>query len=117
MGLFDDDICWCSDSDRCDKFECFRHMTNRMHQSELGVFTSASLMGTRDCPYFEEEKEEDEEDEEVKYVITPWGCLVSVLFDYGIDVSHFKGRVGEHIVEDFMEAMERAGYVSKGENE
>ena len=89
-------------------------MTNRMHQSELGVFTSASLMGTTDCPYFEEEKDEEENDE--KYVLTPWGCLYGVLLDYGIDVSHIKGRVGEHIVEDFMEAMEKAGYISKEKN-
>jgi len=116
MGFFDDDICWCSDSDHCDKFECFRHMTNRMQSSDF-VFTSGSLMGTTDCPYFEGGKEEDEEDEEVKYVITPWGCLVSVLLGYGIDVSHFKGRVGEHIVEDFMEAMEKAGYITKSEEE
>lgn len=114
MSLFDDDICWCSDSDRCDKFECFRHMTNRMRQPELGVFTSASLMGTIDCPYFEGEKEEDEEE---KYVLTPWGCLYGTLIDYGIDVSRIKGRVGEHIVEDFMEAMEKAGYISKEKNE
>ena len=69
---------------------------------------------TTDCPYCEEEEDEEENDE--KYVLTPWGCLYGVLLDYGIDVSHIKGRVGEHIVEDFMEAMEKAGYISKEKN-
>lgn len=115
MGFFDDDICWCSDSDHCDKFECFRHMTNRMQSSDF-VFTSGSLMGTADCPYFEGERNQEESEEE-SYVITPWGCLYCTLLDYGIDLSHIKGRVGEHIVEDFMEAMEKAGYVSKEKNE
>lgn len=112
MGLFNDDICWCADSDHCDKVECFRHMTNRAPQPEPDVFTTASLMGTRDCPYFEEESESEE-----KYVVTPWGCLYATLLDYGINVSHIKGRVGEHIVEDFMKAMEKAGYISEVKNE
>ena len=48
-----------------------------------------------------------------KYTLTEWGCLYAVLTDYGIDVSHISGNVGRHIVEDFMEAMVRAGYVGK----
>ena len=56
-------------------------------------------------------------DTEEKYMITEWGCLSSTLHDYGIDVSHISGRVGEHIVEDFMDAMCDAGYVAKKEVE
>lgn len=114
MSLLSDDICWCSDSTRCDKVECFRHMGNLTSPSEPYMYTHAALMGTTDCPYFKEEKDQEESEEEL-YVLTPWGCLVGVLLDYGIEVSHIKGRVGEHIVEDFMEAMEKAGYVSKGD--
>ena len=54
---------------------------------------------------------------EESYVLSEWGCLASVLEEYGIDVSHITGRVGAHIVEDFMDAMCNAGYVSKKEAE
>lgn len=50
---------------------------------------------------------------EESYVLSEWGCLASVLDEYGINVSHITGRVGAHIVEDFMDAMCNAGYVSK----
>jgi len=59
----------------------------------------------------------EEDDENVKYRLTEWGCLYAVLMDYGIDVSHISGRVGKHIVEDFLEAMETAGYISKAREE
>lgn len=55
------------------------------------------------------------EDENTKFVLTPWGCLYSVLTDYKIDVEDIPGRVGEHIVEDFMDVMKKAGYVGKAE--
>ena len=55
-------------------------------------------------------------EEEEMYVLTPWGCLYSVLTDYNIPVDSVPGRVGEHIVEDFMEAMAKAGYVAKAED-
>ena len=45
------------------------------------------------------------------YVLTPWGGLAAVLSDYRIDVSDISGKVGEHIVEDFMECMEKMGHV------
>jgi nucleoid-associated protein YejK len=51
------------------------------------------------------------------FVITEWGCLGSTLKEYGIDVSHITGRVGKHIVDDFMDAMCKAGYVEKKEND
>lgn len=52
-------------------------------------------------------------EEEEMFVLTPWGCLSSVLDDYGIDTSHIKDKVRNHIVEDFMDTMVNAGYVSK----
>lgn len=54
---------------------------------------------------------------EEQYVLTEWGCLGSTLKEYGVDVSHITGRVGKHIVDDFMDAMCKAGYVEKKENE
>ena len=44
-----------------------------------------------------------EEDE--TYSLTPWGCLYSVLQDYGINLG-VSGRVGAQIVEDFMNLQE-----------
>ena len=55
-------------------------------------------------------------DDDVKFVLSEWGCLYSVLSDYGINVDHIKGKVGEHIVEDFMELMVKCGYIGKVEN-
>ena len=57
------------------------------------------------------EKKTDEE----RYVISEWGCLCTIFEEYGIDVSHITGRVGAHIVEDFMDAMCNAGYLEKKE--
>lgn len=54
---------------------------------------------------------------EENYVLSEWGCLASVLTEYGINVSHITGRVGAHIVEDFMDSMCNAGYVAKKEVE
>lgn len=51
------------------------------------------------------------DDDDVKYVLSPWGCLSVVLEDYGINISRISGKVGSHIVEDFMELMEKAGYI------
>lgn len=56
------------------------------------------------------------EDDEI-YTLSEWGCLYGILDDYGIDVSHIPGRVGKHIVEDFMELMTKAGYVEKKKEE
>lgn len=51
------------------------------------------------------------DDDDVRYVLSPWGCLSVVLEDYGIDISRISGKVGSHIVEDFLELMEKAGYI------
>ena len=55
-------------------------------------------------------------DEDVKFVLTEWGCLSSVLTDYGVDISRVTGKIGEHIVEDFMELMVKCGYIGRAEN-
>ena len=54
---------------------------------------------------------------EEQYELTEWGCLYGVLSEYGIDVSHITARIGAHIVEDFMDAMCKAGYAKKMEVE
>lgn len=53
--------------------------------------------------------------EEEPSKLTPWGCLYATLIDYGIDVSGITGKIGEHMVNDFMKCMERCGYVKKEE--
>lgn len=59
------------------------------------------------------QNEQDVADNEKEtYRITEWGCLYLCLTDYGIDVSKIPGRVGKHIVEDFMDSMCKAGYIS-----
>ena len=55
-------------------------------------------------------------DDDVKFVLTEWGCLSSVLVDYGVDVSRVTGKIGEHIVEDFLELMCKCGYIRRAEN-
>lgn len=59
----------------------------------------------------------EDDDNEEKYVLTEWGCLYATLTDYGINVDHISGRVGAHIVEDFMDLMVGAGYIKKAEGE
>ena len=53
--FFEDDICWCSDSDKCNNTNCFRHMSNR---KTAGIFTTGSLMGTEYCENYKESKVE-----------------------------------------------------------
>ena len=45
---FDNDICWCADSNRCENTECFRHLTNK--NDEERIFTCGNLMGSEYCP-------------------------------------------------------------------
>lgn len=59
---------------------------------------------------------EDICDDDVKFVLTEWGCLSSVLTDYGVDISRVTGKIGEHIVEDFLELMCKCGYIGRAEN-
>lgn len=51
--------------------------------------------------------------EEEKYVLTPWGCLMGVLMDYGIDISHITPKMGEHMVDDFLKNMVKAGHIEE----
>ena len=44
--FFEDDICWCADSNECDNTDCFRHMSN---MKITGIFTCSSLMNTEYC--------------------------------------------------------------------
>ena len=46
------DICWCSDSVRCENTECFRHLINKNDGER--IFTCGSLMGTEYCPRHKE---------------------------------------------------------------
>lgn len=55
-------------------------------------------------------------EEEEKYVLSEWRCLSATLNDYGIKTDNISGRVGKHIVDDFMDAMCKAGYVAQSEN-
>lgn len=59
---------------------------------------------------------------EEKYRLTPMGCLYAVLLDYVgpdhlLDIRKIQGRVGEHIVEDFVDAMVRTGYLGRKDDE
>lgn len=44
---FDSDICWCADSIRCNKTDCFRHLSNKDDGER--IFTCGSLMGSEYC--------------------------------------------------------------------
>lgn len=59
----------------------------------------------------------DSKEENERYVLSEWGCLSLTLNDYGINTDRIPGRVGKHIVEDFMELMCKAGYIVKNESE
>lgn len=56
-------------------------------------------------------------DDDAKFMLSEWGCLSSVLTDYGVDVSRVTCKIGEHIVEDFMELMVKCGYIKKAEDD
>lgn len=63
-----------------------------------------------------------EKKSEEKYQLTPMGCLYAVLLDYVgpdhlLDIRKIKGRVGEHIVEDFMDALVKTGYLERTSDE
>ena len=59
----------------------------------------------------------EEHDDDDVFTLTPWGCLADTLMDYGFDVSHITGKVGEHMVEDFMALMVKCGHVGRVEDE
>lgn len=49
------------------------------------------------------------------FALSQWGCLYAVLKDYGVDISHITPKMGEHMVEDFLGAMVKAGHIRKVE--
>ena len=55
--------------------------------------------------------------EDEYYTLTMWGCPSAVLEEYGFDTNHISGRVGEHIVEDYMDQLEQCGYLKKKEQD
>lgn len=56
------------------------------------------------------------DDEDATYVRTPHSILYDLISDeYGFDVGRWTPKLWEHIFEDFMEELEKAGYVSKKE--
>lgn len=59
---------------------------------------------------------EDVEDEDTEYRPTLYRCLLYVMKDYNIDVSHITPKMAEHLFEDFMEKLIRAGYVDRRED-
>lgn len=50
--FFDDDICWCGNSEECENKECFRHLSNKKtpNKGEKDIFTIGMLKGTEYCP-------------------------------------------------------------------
>lgn len=61
--------------------------------------------------------QEEYDDDNVKYVLTEWGCLSSTLDDYNIHYSHITPVMGKHMVQDFLDALERSGYIEKVEKD
>lgn len=53
--------------------------------------------------------------EEEVYALSPWGCMYCILKDYGIDVENVPCVIGQHMVEDFMELMQKQGYLRKAD--
>ena len=51
---FEDDICWCMDSETCTNYNCFRHLT---HMSEAKIFTCSHLKGTEYCELAKESED------------------------------------------------------------
>ena len=67
--------------------------------------------------YEQSEQEKDQEtmidDDEEKYRLTIWGCLAVVMMNYNIDFSHMTPKMGEHMAEDLMKVLEKAGYIEE----
>lgn len=51
--FWDNDICWCADSDKCKIKECFRHLSNKPVVKGTDIFTMSHLFGSEMCPFFE----------------------------------------------------------------
>ena len=46
--MFEYDICWCADSNKCTNKDCFRHLTNKPDTET--IFTCSNLIYTELCP-------------------------------------------------------------------
>ena len=56
------------------------------------------------------------EQEAKRYTLTEWGCLYTVLYNYGItEIEDISPEVGVNITKDFMELMCKTGYIKKKE--
>ena len=60
--MWENDICWCANSDPnytrlnfCNRTECFRNIKNKPKPKagERDIFTCSALKDTEDCPYKE----------------------------------------------------------------
>lgn len=59
---------------------------------------------------------------EEKLRLTPLGCLYAVLKNYAgedgmLNVNKIQGRYGEHIMDDLFDALERQGYLRRGNDD
>ena len=59
--FFEDDICYCGNSDECNNISCFRHTNNR--RIKEGIFTVGLLKDTEYCPGFKRKENDNEEKE------------------------------------------------------
>lgn len=59
---------------------------------------------------------ENTTDENIRYELTPWGCLFCVLEDYGFDAQKLSSTVGNHMVSDFLEMLCKIGYIKKNDD-
>lgn len=64
----------------------------------------------------EKELIDEEWNDDGPFQLTPWGCMIAVFDDYNIDWSHLTGKMGEHLVNDFMDLMQAQGYVVKADD-
>lgn len=63
--FFEDDICWCGNSNECNNIDCFRHLNNR--KTKEGIFTVGLLKDTEYCPGFKRKENNNEEERENRY--------------------------------------------------
>ena len=62
------------------------------------------------------EKIDEVLNEDEVYHLTPWGCMVAIMEDYAVDISHITPKMGEHMVEDFMNLMCEQGHVGRAKS-
>ena len=51
--LFDDDICWCLDVEKCGYEDCWRNVQHRKRCAEdYDIYTAAAFYGSPDCVHY-----------------------------------------------------------------